>query len=256
MKKFIPFLFIFLMLTACNPKPQELVNSWQEALNKGDIDKTLSYLAEDATVTIIPAAEGDGIYSGRAEIRGWYETIRSGKGSGSLRNCKAEGDTITCVSTYADEGLKAMGVDFIEGSWVAVLRNGKIRSYTFTITPDSLAKFPPPPSVPVEALASSVDDLVGIWWFSPPGLKLEVKADGTSRLFFGAETIDQGNYTFDAGKVSWITSSYCKDKPATYEAYVTKRDDKPVSLRLKVVGSDPCPDRANTSKGIGKFVGP
>jgi hypothetical protein len=118
---------------------------------------------------------------------------------------------------------------------------------------------PPPPtptSAPVETLVSSASDLVGIWWFSPPGLKLEFKADGTSRLFFGTEVIDTGNYTFDAGKVAWITSGYCKDKPATYEAYLTKQDGKPLWLRMKVVGSDPCRDRADSLANKGKFLNP
>lgn len=172
MKKLTLLLFVAILLTSCGPAPQDVVNLWQAALNKGDIDATLSYLAEDATVTIIPPADGDGIYNGHAEIRGWYEAIVAGKGSGILSNCKVDGETITCLSTYAEEGLKAMGVDFIEGSWVAVFRDGKIQSYTFTITPESLAKFPPPPeptaeprpeptSAPLGAPVSG--QLAGIW---------------------------------------------------------------------------------------------
>jgi hypothetical protein len=55
------------------------------------------------------------------------------------------GATIACLDTYADEGLKSMGVDFIEGAWVAVIKDDKIQSYTFTTTPESLAKLSPPP---------------------------------------------------------------------------------------------------------------
>lgn len=70
------------------------------------------------------------------------------------------GETVTCLDKYEDEGLKAMGVDFIEGEWAAVFRDGKIQSYTFTMTPESLAKFPPPPE-PTPALV--IVDLPGAY---------------------------------------------------------------------------------------------
>jgi len=125
-----------------------------------------------------------------------------------------------------------------------------------TAVPPTEPPAPTPTSASVEALASSVNDLLGVWWFSSPGLKLEFKADGTSHLFFGTELIDDGNYTFDAGNVIFTTSGYCKDKPATYEAYVTKQDGKPLWLRMQVVGSDPCRDRADTFDSTGKFQNP
>ena len=74
MKKLTLLLFVVMLLTACGPKPLDVANSWVAALNGGDIDMALSYLTENATVTIVPPADGDGIYTGQAEIRGWYET--------------------------------------------------------------------------------------------------------------------------------------------------------------------------------------
>ena len=273
MKKLHMLLFVAILLTACQPAatPQptipstepppshpDLAIAWQEALNNGNIDTALSYLANDATVTIIPPAEGDGVYNGHAEIRGWYETIVSAKGSGTINDCKIEGEVFTCHDTYADEGLKSLGVDFIEGTWEAVIRDGKIQSYTFTITPESLAKFPPPPPTPVETLADSINDLLGVWWFPKAGAKVELRADGTYRTFAGSETIDEGTYTFDAGKVTWVTSTlYCVDNPtAAYEVYVTKQESKPVSIRMQVDGSDLCRGRRDTLAGEGKFQSP
>src|SRR3990170_8667660 len=88
MKKLCLFLLYAILLTACGPKPQELAESWQSALNSGDIDSALSYLAEDVAVTITqPGPDGDGVYTGHAETRGWYETIVAQKGSGTLNNC-------------------------------------------------------------------------------------------------------------------------------------------------------------------------
>ena len=114
--------------------------------------------------------------------------------------------------------------------------------------------------VPVETLASSINDLVGVWWFTQSNLKIEFKTDGTYRVFYGSgnqtETADAGTYTFDAGKVTWASNVGCVDKPATHEVYVTKQDGKSILLRLKVVGSDPCSDRANSSNGVARFQNP
>jgi len=259
MKQITLLIFFAILIAACSPSTQDLVNSWQEALNKGDINAALSYLAEDAKVTIIPPAEGDGVYNGHSEIRGWYEIIASGKGSGSLRDCKFVSDTMTCISTYTDEGLKALGVDFIEGEWVAKIKNGKIQAYTFTITHDSLAKFPPPIPASVESLANTINDLVGTWWYPQGRVKIEFNADGTGRIVSGSENIgqiDSGTYTFDAGKVTFVTSTACHDQTATYEAYVTTENNKPISLRTQVVGTDLCENRVKVLAGIGEFYNP
>ena len=100
MKKLNLILLVALLLTACGPAPQDVVNSWAEALNKGDIDAALSFLADDATVAVVPPGpDGDGIYNGHAEIRGWYETTVSAKGVATLSECKTEGETVTFTAT-------------------------------------------------------------------------------------------------------------------------------------------------------------
>ena len=254
MKKLSLILFVSILLASCAPRPEDVINSWQEAINRGDIDAALSYLADDATVTIIPPAEGDGIYNGREEIRGWYETMVAAKGQGTTDDCQVDGEKVTCHDTYTDDGLKGIGVDFIEGEYAAVMREGKIQSYTFTISPESLAKFPPP--APAESLADSVTDLLGVWWFPQAAMMIEFKEDGTYRVFSGSAAIgqiDEGPYTFDAGK---ITAIGCNDQPATYEAYLTVQDNAPTKLRMQVVGDDACSDRTNALKGIGQLQTP
>jgi hypothetical protein len=126
-----------------------------------------------------------------------------------------------------------------------------------TTVPQIEPSAPTPASVSVETPAGSINDMFGVWWFTQAGLKLEIKTDGTYRVFSGSETIDEGNYTFDSGKITWVTGHpTCGDQPATYEAYLTKQDGKPVWLRLQIVGSDPCHGRIDTTKGKAKFQNP
>lgn len=133
-----------LVLYAQETDPLSVVNAWHDAINEYDIDTALSYLADGAVVTIVPPLEGSGIFSGK-EVRGLYEGFVAANFACTLSDCQVDGETVTCINTYTDDGLQAMGVDFMEGEWVATVRDGKIQSYTYTISADSLAKFPPPP---------------------------------------------------------------------------------------------------------------
>jgi hypothetical protein len=114
---------------------------------------------------------------------------------------------------------------------------------------------PQPTPAPVEALAGSVSDLIGVWGLPAINSNLEIKADGTYRVVAkSGDLIDFGDYTFDAGKITWANTSMCHDKPATYQVYVTTQDGKPVSLRFQVVGSDPCESRQGL--GVAPYQNP
>ena len=134
-----------LALYAQETDPQSVVNAWHDALNGYDIDTALSYFADGAVVTFVPPLAGSGVFSGKEEIRALYEGFVAANFACTLSDCRVDGETVTCIDTYTDDDLQAMGVDLIEGELVGIVRDGKIQSYTFTITPESLAKFPPPP---------------------------------------------------------------------------------------------------------------
>ncbi len=127
-----------------------------------------------------------------------------------------------------------------------------------TAIPPTEPPVPTPTSAAVEARVGSVNDLLGVWWFpQAPGLVVEFKPDSTYRTWLSVEpsAIEaEGNFAVDAGQLTWVTSHpKCNDQPATYAAYLTKRDGKAVQLRLKLVGSDPCADRAQAfQSGIAK----
>ena len=127
-------------LYAQEPDPMPIIRAWVEALNAGEIDAALSYLADDAVVQIVPPAPGtSGIFTGKDEVRGWYETVVGQNGVTVLTDCQVAGETVTCVNTYAEDSFRALGIDSVVGEWVAVVRDGKLQSYTFTMSDESLA---------------------------------------------------------------------------------------------------------------------
>jgi hypothetical protein len=161
-------------LYAQEPDPVSTINAWVEALNAGDIDSALSYLADDAVVQIVPAAPGtSGIFTGKGEVRGWYETIVGQHGVTALSDCQVDGETVTCVNNYAEDSFRSLGIDFVVGEWVAVVREGKLQSYTFTMSDESLAALmaamTPPvmpetggSAVPLYAVVGALGVLIGV----------------------------------------------------------------------------------------------
>ena len=129
-------------LYAQDTDPMSIVNAWLDALNAGDIDAALSYLADDAVLTFIPPPipGDDGIFSGKEEIKGWYEGVAAANGVTTISDCQVVGEKVTCLDTYTDADLQNMGVDFIDMEWAATVRDSKIQGYTVTMTPESLAK--------------------------------------------------------------------------------------------------------------------
>jgi len=151
-------------LSAQAADPLSIANAWNDALNADDIDGALSYLADDAVLTYIPPTPGtSGVLTGKAEIRGWYEAIVKAHGAGTLSDCTLKGETVTCTDSYTDDDLKAMGVGTIVGQWAAVVREGKILSYIFTMSAESLAKLGPPPGALPATGGPGAAGLLPLW---------------------------------------------------------------------------------------------
>ena len=146
---FIIFVCILLIsLTSCNPTPdpESVVNSWNDALNIGDVEAALDYLEDDATVTIIPPPAGmSGIFTGKEQIRGWYEGNTALNGFNEIIELQVSGDKVTWTSKFGMDEWRKIGVESLDVLGEGVIVDGKFQSYTVTIPPESLAKLPPPP---------------------------------------------------------------------------------------------------------------
>ena len=136
-------LVILLGLSACQPTPAEsIVQGFIDAQNAGDVEGALAFLADNAVIQLVPppVEEDDGVFTGKEEIRDWYETLVSLHGKGELSDIEVEGDQVTAILTYSDDSLKQIGVDSIDNEWVVSIQDGKIQGYTATLTEASLAE--------------------------------------------------------------------------------------------------------------------
>jgi ketosteroid isomerase-like protein len=121
--------------------PVEMITAWNDAQNAGDADAALAFFAADAFITLVPPPmEGhDGVFRGKEEIRAWWENLYALNGASTVSNCQVEGETVTCLLNYTDDSLKALGLDSIDNEFVVTVREGKIQTYTATMTEESLA---------------------------------------------------------------------------------------------------------------------
>ena len=121
--------------------PVAMIMAWNDAQNAGDADAALAFLADDAFITLLPPPmEGhDGVFRGKEEIRAWWENLYALNGASTVSNCQVEGETVTCLLNYTDDSLKALGLDSIDNEFVVIVREGKIQTYTATMTEESLA---------------------------------------------------------------------------------------------------------------------
>jgi hypothetical protein len=124
-----------------DPDPVSMILAWNEAMNAGDADAALEFLADDAYIQLIPPPmEGhDGFFRGKDEIRAWWENLYVLNGASTMSNCQADGETVTCLLNYTDESLKALGLESIDNDFVVTVQDGRIRTYTATMTGESLA---------------------------------------------------------------------------------------------------------------------
>ena len=115
-------MLVILLASACASarpitEPVSVIEAFHEALNDGDIDAAMSFVAEDARFVT------DDIYTGKAEVRGFYERVLGSNPHFQLSDFKLEGDTVTWIAevTRYEGGFPATPTE-------AVVQNGKIVS--------------------------------------------------------------------------------------------------------------------------------
>ena len=108
------------------------------AFGNGDFDTLLAVWADDAVQTIVV---GDSVetYTGKDEIRAYWEELLAGGFSMEATVQSVEGNTVTAESKTWSNDTRALGVAPLVGTEVCVVQDGKIQSMTWTMSEASLA---------------------------------------------------------------------------------------------------------------------
>ncbi|MEZ4865265.1 MAG: nuclear transport factor 2 family protein [Caldilineaceae bacterium] len=121
--------------------PGAVVRAIFVALNSGDVDGALAYVADDAVLTFSPPPPGvNPSLVGKAEIRTWWETFVGWHPETEIIDLTVKGNMVMMTSYVSEDGFRALGVAPMRSELVAIVQEGLLRAYTVTFSKESQAK--------------------------------------------------------------------------------------------------------------------
>lgn len=134
--------------------PEEVVMAMIEAEKAGDLEAQIALFADDAVYSILPPPpDMPGPIVGKDAIRARRAGLATLNAESITEITGVDGNTVTTLSRYTDDELRSLGLEFIEGIEEYVIQDGKITSYTWTMTDESLAELMA--AMPPEAMPES-----------------------------------------------------------------------------------------------------
>ena len=98
-----------LWVSAQGTDPESVIRAIIDAQNAKNIDAALALIADDTVITLIPPPpDSTGVFTGKEEIRGWWEAWIAGNGHTELSNFQVTGDN----ATYNDHNKQGELVKF------------------------------------------------------------------------------------------------------------------------------------------------
>jgi hypothetical protein len=135
----VALLALPLVTHAQEPDPVQMFQDLTAKLNAGDIDGALEYLSDDIVMTLIPPAEGTGVYTGKEEMRARWEEVLALNAHSEVWDCETSGNTTTCSGSYDGDDTRPLGIGPLEMVLEFVVEDGLITSITWTVTDEALA---------------------------------------------------------------------------------------------------------------------
>jgi limonene-1,2-epoxide hydrolase len=100
--------FPLLLITSCAPKPADRLESLQKAINNHDIEKAMSFYADDIKVEILGTPI---VIEGKQKVRKAIEEQIILNAHFTFTDIKADGNKVTYKVKEQNDWLKAAGVD-------------------------------------------------------------------------------------------------------------------------------------------------
>lgn len=138
----VALLALPMMATAQETDPVAVLEAIAEYLAAWDLDGVMSMYADDIVVTVTPGANGPpDVYTGKDEVRGWLESFNDQNFKVEYEVISAEGENVTlAVQTWTDD-TRQLGIAPITATEVYVIRDGKVQSFAWTMSEESMAAF-------------------------------------------------------------------------------------------------------------------
>jgi LPXTG-motif cell wall-anchored protein len=137
--------------------PKSVFDGLHAAVNAHDVDAALAFFADNAVVQF-PNQPPPNVFRGKTEIRAWLQGDADQNIQVQTEQFEVAGEKMTWIAKVDVDDLRPLGIT-IEGPVEAVVQNGKITSFTFTLSQETLAKLQAataqPQSMPATGASSS-----------------------------------------------------------------------------------------------------
>lgn len=177
MKKIVVVLGLCLLVvlfSGCAPKPEKISQEMVAAINAKDLETALSIYADDAVVTSVSPEP----FTGKDEIRGWLEGMFADNFQILEEEIVEVNDNVIILKDIMSmDSMTFYGIDTLTGTSEVTMEGGKIKTFNFSWSDETVADLQAAPFVAPE-------DLIGIW---SVGTYMQINEDGTLRV---ADRID------------------------------------------------------------------
>ena len=123
--------------------PIAVIQAFNDACNANDIDRAITFFADDAVVRFIPGPpppEPTTII-GKQKIRDWLEPQLHNHLQVLSRNFQVDGDTVTWDVTGSEDSIRQAGIESFELKTEATVHDGKIASFIIIQPPETIRRF-------------------------------------------------------------------------------------------------------------------
>ena len=116
-----------------NVNLQNLVESFQESVNRKDVDKVLTMFTEYAEFELVGISK----YSGKEQIKNQFDYDIGVNGELKFTDFRSEENTVHCQLTERNDRLAAMGINELTfPSCTFVFQDGLIQSFSAKVSPE------------------------------------------------------------------------------------------------------------------------
>jgi ketosteroid isomerase-like protein len=120
--------------------PAEVLRAYTEAANAGDVEAALACWADNATYTVLPAAvTGQSVFAGKVQLRALAEALVAQHSRTELEDLRVDGERVTARARAIMDSVRHLGIDALEATAEALVRDGTIQSATSTFSPEAAA---------------------------------------------------------------------------------------------------------------------
>ncbi len=120
--------------------PVAVLNGFNEARNAHDLERAMSFIADDAVFDYEPPLFGAGHLAGKQEIRSFLQRQIDDNIHVEVSDLAVSGNTVRYQAAGKADSYRQRGVDVITGQGQTTVHDGKIKSLNFRASPETVRK--------------------------------------------------------------------------------------------------------------------